>query len=86
VVVVVNREGVVMGYAGADFMPTHPKVGVDRMPEQSAVYPCMEKKETINYIMPKSILGVKIIGNATPIFGDSRDMGGGLRRKYVRWL
>ncbi|MBP2642793.1 MAG: yfmS 10 [Firmicutes bacterium] len=79
VITVCNRDGVVVGYAGADFMKNAPdKIGENRLPSQSAAYACMEKRETIHEILPKEVLGVKVKGNATPIFGDNGEVLGAM--------
>ena len=79
VVIVCDREGVLVGASTADFVKAPPaKIGIDKLPSQSAAYPCMEKRETICYMMPKEVLGVKVKGNATPIFGDTGEVLGAM--------
>jgi len=79
IVIVCNREGILVGGSTNNFVKAPPaKIGEDKLPSQSAAYPCMEKCETIHYVLPKEVLGVKVKGNATPIFGDNGEVLGAM--------
>jgi len=75
VVLVVDREGKVLGNSGADFMKANSSGAI---PKDSAGYRCMEKKEAISYTLPKQVLGVKIKAKASPIFDDSGEVIGAM--------
>ncbi|MBP2656886.1 MAG: yfmS 10 [Firmicutes bacterium] len=72
VVLVVDRSGIIVAFAAADFMPNRPEVGVARLPEEAAVYRAMERKEVV------SEMREVIKSQACPIIEDDGSVSGAI--------
>jgi len=76
-VIVVDREGIVRGYASSN-KDHDTKIGESKLPKQSAAYTCMGQGKTITYRLPKQVIGIVVKGKASPIFDESRNVIGAL--------
>ncbi|MBP2649933.1 MAG: yfmS 10 [Firmicutes bacterium] len=72
VIIVVNRQGVIMGIAAAGFMTNQPQIGVDRLPKEAAVYQAMEQQKVITETMEI------IKSQACPIVEDDGTVSGAM--------
>ncbi|MBP2642675.1 MAG: yfmS 10 [Firmicutes bacterium] len=74
-VIVVDRQGVVRGFSGyADIT----NQGENKLPKESAAYSCMEKRETVEFRLPKHVFGVVVKGKASPVLDEQGQVVGAI--------